>query len=263
MNRLFSKLHISSLLQSNVICSREFASATSVAQPKAKLPKPTANAYALYVKTNFQKGVPAAEQFASIAKAWKTCSVGEKKKFTDEAAKLRKDAIAEFSKLPKKEQKEQFDEAAKSRVDLKNFRRINAYRKFRKETKCPTRPLNAFMLYRQEKYPASTREDIATTAKKAAEEFKKMSDDEKKPYLDKYNQQREAYKADYEKWYKIHGKAYEAVKKEHAKLKKVATKSSSTKRSMGLMSRLKKRRTKRKATPKRKKTAKAVAARRR
>uniref|UniRef100_A0A914ZE87 HMG box domain-containing protein n=1 Tax=Panagrolaimus superbus TaxID=310955 RepID=A0A914ZE87_9BILA len=198
----------------------------------------------------------------SIAKEWKLSSDEEKKKFTEEAAKLRKDAIAQFEKLPKKEQQEQFVEAAKSRADLKNNRRIRAYRKFRKETNCPTRALNAFMLFRQENYPVTSKQDIYDSGKKAAEAFKNLSEEEKKPYVEKFNQQAEAYKSGYEKWYKDHGKDYEKLKKEYAKTKKVATKSTRGKKSMGLMSRLKKRRTKRKATPKRKKTTKVVAPRR-
>uniref|UniRef100_A0AC34FTL7 HMG box domain-containing protein n=1 Tax=Panagrolaimus sp. ES5 TaxID=591445 RepID=A0AC34FTL7_9BILA len=263
MNRLFSKLHVSALIQSNAVYYRDFASATYLTrQNKTKLPKPTPNAYALFVKTKIQKGISTSEQFSGIAKEWKASSDEEKKKFMQEAVKLRKDAVAKFCELTKKQQEEQFVEVAKSRADLKNNRRLRAYRKFRKETNCPTRPLNAFMLYRQEKYPVTSKKDIVESAKKAAEAFKSLSAEEKKPYLDKYNQESEAYKAAYEKWHKVHGENYEKLKKEHAKTKKVATKSIQGKKSMGLMSRLKNRTTKRKDTPKRKKTTKVTAGRR-
>uniref|UniRef100_A0AC35FNH7 HMG box domain-containing protein n=1 Tax=Panagrolaimus sp. PS1159 TaxID=55785 RepID=A0AC35FNH7_9BILA len=217
MNRLFGKLHISSLLQSNVILSRGFASTklpTGVSGSeqfadignlwktvdeisKVKLPKPTPNAYALFTKLNMQHGISGRVQFPVIAEAWKTYPDEEKMKLKDKAAKLRNDAIAEFTKLPKEEQQAEFDEVAKKRADLKKNRRRRAFLKFCRETNRPTRPLNGFML----------------CSKKAAEEWNKMCEDEKKPYLDKYNQLLEIYKVDYEKWYKVYGKNYEALKK--------------------------------------------------
>uniref|UniRef100_A0A914PI22 HMG box domain-containing protein n=1 Tax=Panagrolaimus davidi TaxID=227884 RepID=A0A914PI22_9BILA len=155
-----------------------------------------------------QKGARAAEQFPVIAKEWKIYPDEEKMKFKDEAAKGK----LEFSKLSWKEQQANFDEAAKKRADLKNSR-LRACRKFRKETRCPTRPLNGFMLYRHEKYPVKTKEDMVTGSIKAAEDWKKMSEDEKKPYVDKYNELLEIYKVGYEKWYEVYGKKYEALKK--------------------------------------------------
>uniref|UniRef100_A0A914Q4A9 HMG box domain-containing protein n=1 Tax=Panagrolaimus davidi TaxID=227884 RepID=A0A914Q4A9_9BILA len=105
MNRLFGKLHISSLLQSNAILSRGFASTES--------PKRPPTAYNLFVKLKMQKGARAAEQFPVIAKEWKIYPDEEKMKFKYEAAKLKEDAIA-FAKLSKEEQQAKFDEDAKN-----------------------------------------------------------------------------------------------------------------------------------------------------
>uniref|UniRef100_A0A914Z9J1 HMG box domain-containing protein n=1 Tax=Panagrolaimus superbus TaxID=310955 RepID=A0A914Z9J1_9BILA len=204
MNRIFSKLHVGSLIQSNAIYSRDLASATLITQTKAKLPKPTPNAFALFLKTKFRKGT----SMVGLAKEWKSSSDKEKKKFTEEAAKLRKEAIAQFEKLPKKEQQEQLVEAAKSRADLKNSR---AYYQFLKDTNCPTPALNAIAIFSQEKYRANRLRHFF--AYNAVEEFQNLSEEEKKPYVEKFNQQAEAYKSAYEKWYKDHGEDYEKLKK--------------------------------------------------
>uniref|UniRef100_A0AC35FRA4 HMG box domain-containing protein n=1 Tax=Panagrolaimus sp. PS1159 TaxID=55785 RepID=A0AC35FRA4_9BILA len=86
---------------------------------------------------------------------------------------------------------------------------------FFKDTNHPRDPVKPHEMYFQEKHPGKSRRN----AKYAKYEFDKLSDEEKQPFIDKYNEERKSYLNEFKKWKEIHGEACNLFYKEKEKMR--------------------------------------------
>uniref|UniRef100_A0A914P3R9 HMG box domain-containing protein n=1 Tax=Panagrolaimus davidi TaxID=227884 RepID=A0A914P3R9_9BILA len=213
MFRAIVNFRIGALIQSNVI-GRNYASKPSNSKPSKEvlqyryLPdKP----WILFLGEKMENAddFSSPEAFKRASKLWK---VTDKEPYIYESRKILEKTQSNVLSASKEEQ----ENILKLQVDIPIKTEIcKEYEdQFFKDTNRPCAPIEPHEMYFQEKHPGKSRRN----AKYAKDEFDKLSDEEKQPFIDTYNEECKSYFIALKKWEEIHGEAYKLIKKETEKM---------------------------------------------
>uniref|UniRef100_A0A336M6C8 CSON012768 protein n=1 Tax=Culicoides sonorensis TaxID=179676 RepID=A0A336M6C8_CULSO len=141
-----------------------------------------------------------------VAKSWEKVDQATKDKLEGEYKKERevfmKEMLAYESKLTP-QQKEDLKMARQDRVEAREKRDM---KKRNKDLNKPKRPASAFVMFAMEQRksnPPSAKENLRDYMKKLGEKWSKLSDAEKKPFMEANVKANAQYKSDLESWEKL------------------------------------------------------------
>lgn len=186
------------------------AKKTTKKKKAKKGPKKSCSAYSFFLKQIYptvkeeNPDCTFGERAKLVSKKWKELSADEKKPFLDMA----KEDKVRYEKERQKYDEEHGDTSSSSSSSSAPKKRTKRAKKVKDEN-APKRPCNTFLLFLQDKlkpykaeHPDKAHKEVT---KELGDQWKKMSDEEKKPYTEKYEENKKKYAKELE--------AYEASKK--------------------------------------------------
>ncbi|XP_044739445.1 high mobility group B protein 13 [Chrysoperla carnea] len=135
-----------------------------------------------------------------IAQKWEKVDIKEKLKFEEEYKKDQEKYIEEKLKYDSKLTAEDRQKLTNVRREIDSKRKRKAKRNKCKEFKKPKKNPSAFVLWMLEQYPERGSEPFRTFQLRVAQQWKSMSDSERKPYADRAKEMNEKYKEELTQW---------------------------------------------------------------
>jgi len=149
-------------------------------------------------------GKPASQVVKLAAARWKELSEDERAPFIEQANKAKAEYKKEFEKYQKTSSYREHQEL------LTNFKRQKAEgegkalrkKKFKKDPNAPKRPMGAYFLFSTRFYQANKKADLKMTeiSKIASQHWKKMTDEQKKPFVTEAAEKKAEYEQAMEKY---------------------------------------------------------------
>nr|CAD2196425.1 unnamed protein product [Meloidogyne enterolobii] len=188
--------------------------------------------FAVYVKEKMQNstGERASEAVKKVAKSWKEMSNLDKNPYIENSKLLTEQRKDEFAKLSEQKKEELLEGNALRLEKRKRSSLMRDLHKFYKQTNKPKRSLGPFLLFCKAEMEKTQvpkgKEEVIKFGKDFGEQWKVLTADEKKIYLDKAANLKNLYTKELEIWKNINADEISKwnAKLESAKPKKVVTK---------------------------------------
>uniref|UniRef100_A0A914GYD1 HMG box domain-containing protein n=1 Tax=Globodera rostochiensis TaxID=31243 RepID=A0A914GYD1_GLORO len=152
----------------------------------------------------------------------KSLSEDEKQNYSKRAKKIGDELRDNFEKLTNEEKKDLWDKHIEKRNKLQRLQMKKKLQKFHSETNRPKQPLSSYMLFMKERFEKQT-EPIKTQDKEkkfvaeTGQQWRQMTDAEKKPYVDQAQNNIAAYHKEMAEWKRKYANEIRAWKEAEAK----------------------------------------------
>uniref|UniRef100_A0A914IGS6 HMG box domain-containing protein n=1 Tax=Globodera rostochiensis TaxID=31243 RepID=A0A914IGS6_GLORO len=190
-------------------------------QIPAWLPYNAPKPFALFTKDqlNGQSG-GGAEAFKILSTNWKNLSEEEKQSYSERAKKIGDELRDNFEKLTNGQKKDLWDK----HVEKMNNRMKRKQQKFYAETNRPKRPMTSYSVFMQKCFekqtePIKTRDKVKKFVAEMAQQWRQMTDAEKRPYVDQTQCNIAAYHKEMTEWKQKYTNEIRALKEAEATLK--------------------------------------------
>ncbi|KAL3100445.1 hypothetical protein niasHS_001748 [Heterodera schachtii] len=179
---------------------------TSVSGVELRLPSKfnAPRAFAIFLREQFgaQTGL-AKDIVKSVSVTWNNLSDDEKQRYADSAKKFAEEKREKFQQLSD-EQKQELIVLHESNVARRRrFRKRKSLHKLYADTNHPKRPLVSYMLFaskQQQSVSLNTREERVKFVKDLGEQWRRMTDTEKEPYVTESRHNLAIYNHQVEEW---------------------------------------------------------------
>ncbi|KAL3125403.1 hypothetical protein niasHT_002131 [Heterodera trifolii] len=179
---------------------------TSVSGVELRLPSKfnAPRAFAIFLREQFgaQTGL-AKDIVKTVSVTWNNLSDDEKQRYADSAKKVADEKRENFQALSE-EQKQALIEQHESNVARRRrFRKKKSLHKLYADTNRPKRPLVSYMLFanqQQQSVSLSSREERVKFVKDLGEQWRRMTDTEKEPYVTESRHNLAIYNHQVEEW---------------------------------------------------------------
>lgn len=142
------------------------------------------------------------EVVQECAKRWATHDEVKKQSLTASYLKEKEQYVKERARYENSLTDEQRDQLVEFKQDLAESREKRAYKKKLREMEKPKKPASGFIRFLSEQYATGDRGnlDYREYLRKVTATWKSMSDGQKKPYLDAFQEELKGYKRELAKW---------------------------------------------------------------
>uniref|UniRef100_A0A183BSY8 HMG box domain-containing protein n=1 Tax=Globodera pallida TaxID=36090 RepID=A0A183BSY8_GLOPA len=209
-------------LQKKVLISRRITQSPTPTQILARLPYNALGAYALFTKDQMTGKSEGTEMMKIISTNWKSLGEDEKQNYFERAQKICEVLRDNFAKLTNRQKKDLWDKHVEKRNKLQRLRMKKKRQKFYAETNRPKQPLPSYLLFKKECFEKQT-EPIKTLAKvkkfglDIGQQWRQMTDAEKKPYVDQTQDNIAKFRVEMAKWKQKYANEIRAWKEAEAK----------------------------------------------
>uniref|UniRef100_A0A914IGR1 HMG box domain-containing protein n=1 Tax=Globodera rostochiensis TaxID=31243 RepID=A0A914IGR1_GLORO len=179
-------------------------------------------ACSLFIKDQLTGKSGGTEMVKIVSTNWKNLSEEEKQNYSERAKKIGAVLRDNFEKLTDGQKKDLWDKHAEKRNKLQRYRMEKKLRKFYAETNRPKRPLTSYMLFVKERFekqiePIKTKDKVNKFVVEMAQQWRQMTDAEKRPYVDQTQCNLAAYQKELAEWKQKYANEIRAWKETEAK----------------------------------------------
>uniref|UniRef100_A0A914HQX5 HMG box domain-containing protein n=1 Tax=Globodera rostochiensis TaxID=31243 RepID=A0A914HQX5_GLORO len=143
-------------------------------------------AYSLFIKDQMTRKSGGPKLLKIVSTNWKSLSEDEQQNYSERAEKICAELRDTFKKLTNDQKKVLWDKHVKK---LQRYRMKKKLHKFYEETSRPKHPLASYMLFVKERFekqtePFETRDNVMKFVVETGQQWRQMTDAEKRPYVD-------------------------------------------------------------------------------
>uniref|UniRef100_A0A914GXE8 HMG box domain-containing protein n=1 Tax=Globodera rostochiensis TaxID=31243 RepID=A0A914GXE8_GLORO len=181
------------------------------------------NAFALFTKDQLTgKSGRITEMMKIVSTNWKSLGEDEKQNYSERAIKIGVESRDNFEKLTIRQKKDLWDKHAAKRNRRRRLRMKMNLHKFHAETNRPKRSLVSYMVFMKERFvkhtePFKTRDERLKFVVDMGQQWRQMTDAEKKPYVDQGQRNIAAYHMKMAEWRQKYANEIRAWKESTAK----------------------------------------------
>uniref|UniRef100_A0A914GXG9 HMG box domain-containing protein n=1 Tax=Globodera rostochiensis TaxID=31243 RepID=A0A914GXG9_GLORO len=183
------------------------------------------NAFALFTKDQLTGQSGGLKMVKIVSTNWKSLDEKEKQNYSERAKKIGDELRDNFEKLTDDQKKDLWDKHVEKMNKRRRLQMKMKLNKFHAETNRPKQPLSSYMLFVKERFvkhtePFKTRDERLKFVVETGQQWRQMTDAEKKPYGDQAQGDRAEYRMELAEWKQNHAdeiKAWKEANKPKAK----------------------------------------------